>query len=356
LMQGFNQRNQNAQQGMMAVVDHFTKQAERRKEEKSLAKSMDAFYKTESGGKVLKDMGIPLHDYLSMSDGDRLAIGKAGHESVALKGLQQKFEQGAAEFLAKQKMDDLQLAAQKQETEGNTAFDLAQAAASRPGTLEIPNTTLPGIFPDRTVGTRSQPTLQEAAQQILQTPGAARSRAGIQLLEAAARERGQQMGEGAPFYNRRDVGNLLPVQGAPGYGIAVTGPRQSQVIYTGAPQGGSVAVPGVGDVGVITTKPGQAMIVPGQQTQGQIREALAKAEADIAKLRTKMQADPEMKQYLGGALAEQESLANSYRAALGTSGGQKSEGRGAPAPGTVMGGYRFKGGNPNDKANWEAVN
>jgi len=164
------------------------------------------------------------------------------------------------------------------------------------------------------------------------------------------------MGEGAPFYNRSDVGNLMPVQGAPGYGIAVTGPRQSQVIYTGGPQGGSVAVPGVGDVGVITTKPGQSTIVPGQQTQGQIREALAKSEADIAKLRTKMQADPEMKQYLGGALAEQESLANSYRAALGTSGGQKSEGRGAPAPGTVMGGYRFKGGNPNDKANWEAVN
>jgi len=214
LMQGFNQRNQNAQQGMMAVVDHFTKQAERRKEEKSLAKSMDAFYKTESGGKVLKDMGIPLHDYLSMSDGDRLAIGKAGHESVALKGLQQKFEQGAAEFLAKQKMDDLQLAAQKQETEGNTAFDLAQAAASRPGTLEIPNTTLPGIFPDRTVGTRSQPTLQEAAQQILQTPGAARSRAGIQLLEAAAREREQGGGE-----------NVMPVPATIGGRNLIVNPK-----------------------------------------------------------------------------------------------------------------------------------
>ena len=163
--------------------------------------------------------------------------------------------------------------------------------------------------------------------------------------------------EGAPFFDQGDVGNLKPITGAPGYGIAVTGPRQSQVLYTGGPQGSSVAVPGVGDVGVITTKPGQSTIVPGQQTQGQVREALAKTEADIAKLRTKINGDPEMEKYLAGALAEQESLASSYRQALGTAApsGNGGQGKGGPAVGTVMGGYRFKGGDPNQKDNWELV-
>lgn len=89
-----------------------------------------------------------------------------------------------------------------------------------------------------------------------------------------------------------------------------------------------------------------------------MREALAKSEADIAKLRKKMESDPELAQYLGGALAEQESLANSYRQALGVqaapAGGAQP--KRAPSPGTVMNGYKFKGGNPNDKANWEKVN
>lgn len=34
---------------------------------------------------------------------------------------------------------------------------------------------------------------------------------------------------------------------------------------------------------------------------------------------------------------------------------RQRQGQGAPATGTVKGGYRFRGGNPNDKNNWEKV-
>jgi hypothetical protein len=148
LMQGFMQRNQNAQQGMMAAVDYFTKQGERRKEEKALAKSMDAFYKTESGGKVLKEMNIPAHDYFGMSDSDRIAIGKAGHESVAMKGIQQKFEQVASEFLAKQKMDAAQLT-QLEQANTQRGIDAAGLARYQAG---VRNMTTPLQVPEGMFG------------------------------------------------------------------------------------------------------------------------------------------------------------------------------------------------------------
>jgi hypothetical protein len=183
-------------------------------------------------------------------------------------------------------------------------------------------------------------------QQAINAPGT------MGLLEKAL---GAKAG-GRDFFNRQDVGKLIPVEGAEGYGLAVTGPNQSQAFFTGKARGSSIPVPGVGDVGVIEGKPGQITMIPGQQTQGQIREQLAKAEADIAKLKTKLKADPELSQYLGGALAEQESLAASYREALGSSKAQSQKPKVAPPePGEVRGGYRFKGGNPKDKANWEAV-
>jgi len=180
--------------GLDKLADGLGKFLEKRREEGKLevANGKAALATLKASPSLQKSLNITPEDAERMSPAERSAAVFGG-----LAGMKQEegFRAGQAQT-AKILADAL---TQRQEAEGNTAFDLAQAAASRPGTMEIPNTTLPGIFPDRTVGTRSQPTLQEAAQQILQTPGAARSRAGIQLLEAAAREREQQMGKNDPL-------------------------------------------------------------------------------------------------------------------------------------------------------------
>ena len=321
------------QRNDLALAQFSEQQQERIKKEADAAKAAEYFFRANPEG--LTALGETPESFKNKSAGDRYAAMVAYGQSVMER-------ERAAKEQARQR--DVQALSQFQNSYRNVTTP-----------MQIPA----GTFGMQVSGGRVAPSPAETVG------GQPMDERGIFDLGMKSRLNPNQLGdvlkaygggEGAPFYNRGDVGNLLPVKGAPGYGIAVTGPRQSQVIFTGGPQGSSINVPGVGDVGVITTKPGQSTIVPGQQTQGQIREALAKSEADIAKLRTKMKADPEMEQYLGGALAEQESLANSYRAALGGNQSQNSKTQKAPAVGTVMGGYRFKGGNPNDKNNWEAVN
>lgn len=337
---GVNMRNSRQQIAMeqqrnnLALAQFSEQQQERIKKETDAAKSADYFFKANPEG--LTALGETPESFKNKSAGERFSAMVAYGQAMVERERQAKQQAQARDMAALQ------------------SFQRSARNVTTP--MQIPAGTFGyGVQGGRlapsgaeTVG--GQPLNRSTAVEL-----ALRSGVNPNALRDIAGSFGDS--EGAPFFNQGDVGNLKPITGAPGYGIAVTGPRQSQVLYTGGPQGSSVAVPGVGDVGVITTKPGQSTIVPGQQTQGQVREALAKTEADIAKLRTKIKGDPEMEKYLAGALAEQESLASSYRQALGTAAtaGDGGQGKGGPAVGTVMGGYRFKGGDPNQKDNWELV-
>lgn len=76
----------------------------------------------------------------------------------------------------------MDMAAQKQEAEGNTAFDLAQSNAV--------GKTLVSALNQRQGPIQPQPVaLDDLVQQIVQTPGAGRSKAGSALLERALMER-----------------------------------------------------------------------------------------------------------------------------------------------------------------------
>lgn len=122
-----------------------------------------------------------------------------------------------------------------------------------------------------------------------------------------------------PFYNTTDKGRALRVQGADEYSVVPTGPNTGQVIFRGGPTGGSVNVPGVGNVGVITTKPGQSTIIPGQVTEAQLKEKLRTAEAALAHSQATLKEHPEFGEFYNGAVEQQKSLIESYRQQLGTS-------------------------------------
>lgn len=313
---------------------------QRSNEAKRLAqtsKAAETFVKANPN--VLQTVGMTDQEFANLSADQQIGVVDGFYKSQATRQVMQ-------ELAAKQRQAEQdQVFADTLRQRARTTLTIPAVGADPTGLTNF------AAMPSRPVPADRALTRQDVLAAIAAAPTSPQA---IDLLKAV-----QSGDEASSFFNPNDVGRLREIQGAPGYGLAVTGPRQSQVIYTGGPQGSSVNVPGVGDVGVITTKPGQSTIVPGQQTQGQIREALAKAEADIAKLQTKIKADPEMGQYLAGALAEQESLAQSYRAALGGQGGTVNNNSKPPSPvpaiGTVVSGYRYKGGNPNQQSSWEKV-
>lgn len=176
LLQGGVQSGQNA----LALLDFFTKQGDRKKEELQLSKAADTFFKTESGATMLKQAGIMPEDFATRSASDKIGIFKGVQESVAMRGVQQQLERGLAEWQA-----------QQQENSANAAFDTAQSKAV--------GQTLSAALNQRQGPIKPEPVPLEALmQEIVQTPGAGRSRAGSALLQQMVSERGQAKGPVMP--------------------------------------------------------------------------------------------------------------------------------------------------------------
>jgi hypothetical protein len=330
-----NLRN-NSSSNLRALFQMLSDHSEKEKQTVALGKAAQAAYK--SSPQLQEKIGMTPEGFQALSATDQ-------HSAVTGAIAGDAYERGRTEEQLRTKQMLQQLASMESTQTANTAFGNDVSQVYGRNTM---NTLAQGNGPVNPPPVDARQIAAGLSPQAWQSPQASG------LLRELAQGSNQQ----SPFFQQGQVGQLLPVKGADGFGIAVTGPNQSQVLYTGGPQAGAVNVPGVGNVGVITSKPGNTTIVPGQTTEGQIRAQLAKAEADAVKLRTKLKADPELQQYLGGALAEQESLIQSYRGALGEAQATRAEQprkSAVPQAGEVRGGYRFKGGNPNDKANWEAV-
>jgi len=188
--------------GLDKLADGLGKFLEKRREEGKLevANGKAALATLKASPSLQKSLNLTPEQAELLSHKERSAAIYGG-----LAGMKQEegFRAGQAQT-AKILADAL---TQRQEAEGNTAFDLAQGRAY--------DKTFATALNQRQGPIRPQPVdVQGAAQQILQTPGAARSRAGIQLLEAAAREREQQMG-----------GNVMPVPATIGGRNLIVNPK-----------------------------------------------------------------------------------------------------------------------------------
>jgi len=331
------QDRQTGSSNMRALFQMLSDHSEKEKQTLALGKAAQTAYK--SSPDLQNKIGMTPEAFQALSASDQ-------HSAVSGAIAGDAYERGRAEEQAKTKLMLQQLAQVNATQSANSAFGNDVAGVYGRNTM---NTLAQGNGPVNPPAVDAQQIAAGLSPQAWQSPQAA------SLLHVMAQGSNQQ----SPFFQRDQVGNMIPVNGAQDFGLAVTGPNQSQVIYTGKPTGSSVNVPGVGQVGIVSGKPGQAQIVSGQTTEGQVKEKLAKAEADVVKLRTKLKADPELQQFLGGALAEQESLVASYRQALGEAAPASAAATAkatVPQVDEVRGGYRFKGGDPNKKENWERAN
>lgn len=289
------QDRQTGSSNMRALFQMLSDHSEKEKQTLALGKAAQSAYK--SSPDLQNKIGMTPEAFQALSATDQ-------HSAVTGAIAGDAYERGRTEEQLRTKQMLQQLASMESTQTANTAFGNDVAQVYGRNTM---NTLAQGNGPVNPPPVAASQIAAGLSPQAWQSPQASG------LLRELAQGSNQQ----SPFFQQGQVGQLLPVKGADGFGLAVTGPNQSQVLYTGGPQGGVVKVPGVGNVGVLTSKPGNTTIVPGQTTEGQIRAQLAAADAEAANLRTKLKNDPTLDKYLTGALAEQESLIQSYRGALG---------------------------------------
>ena len=153
-------------QGMQRLAEGVAKGLEKKKEEdKSRAREFKALAEYgETRGYITKDQAIT-------KDLDSLRGLIRGKEAAAV---QEEQDLKKREMLQR-------IAAQQQQMDSSNAFGSAMQRASS-STMTIPNTTLPGIFADRTVQTTHAPTRDEIMSSLSATPGAWQSPQAKELL------------------------------------------------------------------------------------------------------------------------------------------------------------------------------